>query len=159
MAVLLAAAILVLAGCQQSATGAPSATPPQSLPPGGSPVKSADPASSTSDGAVLLEVDVVGSGARITIANRTDGSVAGLDQRSQCSVLVLEVEIEGAWGPTPSCPSGPPPTDIPIATGASLTVDLTLEPGTYRVRFPYSPGERFDPAAATEAVSDPFTVG
>ena len=97
---------------------------------------------------------------RIVIENGLDGPITARDQLGFCTIVDIDELVDETWVAAAPCISGPPPSDVVLAPGAT-PVDLPqlLPPGAYRARFRYSAGDGFVEADAREVVSDTFTVG
>jgi hypothetical protein len=90
---------------------------------------------------------------RIQVSNRLDGPVTTRDQRSFCTIIDLEREVEGddEWEEIRNCISGAPVREVILEPGSSHTVKLAVGPvppeplvsGRYRATLVYSHGKRF----------------
>lgn len=96
----------------------------------------------------------------LIIANGLEVEITMRDQQGFCTVVNIDQLVGEDWTPAAPCISGPPPTDLVLAAGASASIELPqfLEQGIYRGRLVYTIGDAFDVSATQEAVTDSFEV-
>lgn len=155
----------VSAGTSSGAT--PSGTPQSSggnvaPTPGQVTVSVLAPASGSQQHATSESINVV-------IANGLSSTITTTDHHTDCTMVTLEQQINGAWQPVGRCLIMTATRLIPIAGGQ--TVEQVLTPqngmtartwpaGTYRIAFAYSSGsETTTPGAGATVYSATFTIG
>ncbi len=150
----LAALALLLAGCGVTTAGGNDCANLTSSPPtsaGTSVVIATDHTAYASDGAI-----------KVTVTNHLTTAIYAWDHQANCSILGLEVEKQGVWGPAPQtvagCPLGRVTLQVQIAPGQSYTATIhagyvhpgVFAPGSYRLVLSYTTTRSPD-AAATAA--------
>lgn len=123
---------------------------------------------------VLVETDKdryeIGEAIEVHITNLLDQVITTHDQRSFCSIIALEREVENGeeWEEVRNCLSGAPVSEVTLEPGSRHTVRLetsstptgALVPGRYRAALAYSHGERFSLTEENSFVarSEPFQI-
>ena len=109
---------------------------------------------------------------QVTVLNKLSTPIYALDTKASCSILDLEVQVNGTWQASSAarCPLGRPAMIVKVDAGkaysttiqadTSLTKDAVIPPGTYRLVLNYS---TIDSAASllsnpTTIFSAPFSV-
>lgn len=103
----------------------------------------------------------------VTVMNGLDDTIYADDEKTDCSIVVLERRTGSRWDPLLACGLGRTPVALPIGPGRARTTEINprsthfgIAPGsaplgfgagTYRVTFTY----RFDPARGAH---EPYSV-
>lgn len=96
----------------------------------------------------------------VNATNGLDRPITTIDQQGFCSIFRLEERTGAEWTELRNCYSGPPPQDVTIAAGETVTTTFPpqLEAGTYRVALVYTPGDHFIAGDNITVYSEPFQV-
>lgn len=123
---------------------------------------------------VLVETDKdryeTGEVIEVYVSNQLDMAITTRDQRSFCSIIALEREVESGkeWEEVRNCISGAPVSEVTLQSGSGLTVKLEanrapfggLVSGRYRAVLNYSHGVRFSFSRENSHIarSEPFLI-
>lgn len=102
----------------------------------------------------------------VVVSNGLSQTIYVTDHHSSCTILTVELQASGTWQPIENCTLGMATRMVPIAPGATMTIQLTpgdgirnsaWQQGTYRVTMAYSTSAEaaLPPATVTSA---PFTI-
>src|SRR5947209_798374 len=145
--------LLLLAACGE-ATGAHSANASPTTQTSG-------PVSIATDHSVYRPTDHM----QVTVLNKLSTPIYALDTRASCSILSLEVQVNGTWqaSPVARCPLGRPAMIVKIDAGKAYTTTIqagfagmrntAFPAGIYRLVLNYS-----TTASTTAILSNPTTV-
>lgn len=169
---------LVACGTNQppNNTGGPSNTP-NITPTGSTPSSTTNNSSSTpTPGQVTLRLDKSHYGTsetiKVTIFNGLSKTIYTTDHQTSCTMLQLQIQINGNWLPYGRCYSMRPTHIIPLAPN-SQTLQLiapssntpkpaasaSWQAATYRVVLLYNMGPNEGSAQGAVAQSEPFSIG
>lgn len=105
----------------------------------------------------------------VLIDNGLSTSITATDHHTNCTMVTLERQVNGAWQPVGRCLIMTATRMIPIAGGQSVKQQLTPQggasasawpAGAYRVSFGYSAGPDTEtPGSGAMAYSAMFTIG
>lgn len=102
----------------------------------------------------------------VTVRNELGASIIATDHQTSCTIVQLQMQVNGAWQNQGGCALGMATRQVPLAAGSSTAVNvspsagqISAKPwpaGSYRVAFTYRAGAN---ASASDTVySAPFTV-
>ena len=104
----------------------------------------------------------------VSVRNELGVSILATDHQTACSIVQLQVEVNGAWQNQGGCAMGVATRQVPVAAGSSVAVQLTpgagqitAKPwpaGAYRVAFTYLAGPQGATSASQTVYSAPFTI-
>ena len=103
----------------------------------------------------------------VTVRNDLGASIIATDHQTSCTIVQLQMQVNGAWQNQGGCALGIATRQVPLAAGSSTAVNvspsagqISAKPwpaGSYRVAFTYRASAN---ASASDTVySAPFTVG
>lgn len=105
----------------------------------------------------------------VQIANGLSSTIITTDHHTDCTMVTLQQQVNGAWQPVGKCLIMAATRMIPIAGGQSVKQVLTPQngmtgrawaAGTYRVAFGYSVGSATEtPGSGAMVYSATFTIG
>lgn len=104
---------------------------------------------------------------KVTVRNQLGASIIATDHQTSCTIVQLQMQVNGAWQNEGGCALGIATRQVTLAAGSNTPVSLSpgagqmkanpWPAGSYRVVFTYRAS-----AAATAsdtAMSAPFTIG
>ena len=102
----------------------------------------------------------------VTIENGLDTPITSQDQRTYCSIIILEQQLAAGWQPVNNCTANAPGQEVTIHPDSVATVTLIpnqlsdgiITSGTYRATLLYTTGPSFRPAQTSTASSAEFLV-
>lgn len=102
----------------------------------------------------------------VTITNGLDTPITSQDQRTYCSIIIVEQQHAAGWQPVTNCTANAPSQEVTINPDSVATVTLSpnqlsdgiITSGTYRATLLYTTGPSFRPAQTSTASSAQFLV-
>lgn len=102
----------------------------------------------------------------VTVRNDLSASIIATDHQTSCTIVQLQMQVNGAWQNQGGCALGMATRQVPLAAGSSTAVSVSPSAGqisarpwpagSYRVAFSYRASAN---ASASDTVySAPFTV-
>jgi len=179
----LACIVLTLMACgagSPTPTIAKKAPPEPSLEPGGPaptppPLTLGTPAPTTPGGVTVTPAKAafsVGDPVAATVGNGLDGAIYTEDQKTACSIVLLERWAVGAWEPLVGCGYEKAPAIVRIGPGEVVEVEIdprsthfengrapAFGEGTYRFRFAWRTEPEPEGHTSESVTSGEFRVG